>query len=390
MGGGPAAAPTVPTPGNPDAPDVGITAKSIKVGHVGIYSGPVGEFGQDLSEGGLAALQYWNDNGGVNGRKLNIIIEDDSWESAKGMAKVRKLVEQDQVFALVATQSVPTTNAAAPYLDEKKVPHVGTDGWGEPQYNAAYTFPTGVATVTEARIMAQYDAKMGVKRVGILYLNNADGQQYADTYAAEIAKHGGEVIARQAANFDDAGTTSFLLKCRSNDCDKINIWSDPGVYVRMVREASQQRYKPQHGFGGANGIYFAATPEMAGSWSDGTVATTYYWPNDTAQPGLKRYMDIVGHYYKDVQHTGWTKAGFVGANLFVDALKRLGRGQETRENLKNQLNGLRGWNTGLGLSLNFTPTNHRANTQVWVVKLEAGQWKTVEGPLKDGVVGAGG
>ncbi|HLF40319.1 MAG TPA: ABC transporter substrate-binding protein, partial [Acidimicrobiia bacterium] len=122
MGGGPAAAPTVPTPGNPDAPDVGITAKSIKVGHVGIYSGPVGEFGQDLSEGGLAALQYWNDNGGVNGRKLNIIIEDDSWESAKGMAKVRKLVEQDQVFALVATQSVPTTNAAAPYLDEKKVP----------------------------------------------------------------------------------------------------------------------------------------------------------------------------------------------------------------------------------------------------------------------------
>src|SRR5437879_254025 len=73
------------------ASDVGVTASSIKVGHIGIYSGPVGSFGDDLSYACRATLQQVNDNGGINGRKLDVLVRDDGWDGTKGMNAARDL-----------------------------------------------------------------------------------------------------------------------------------------------------------------------------------------------------------------------------------------------------------------------------------------------------------
>src|SRR5947207_1323429 len=81
------------------ASDVGVTANSIKVGHIGIYSGPVGSFGDDLSYAGRAKLQEINDSGGVNGRKLDVLVRDDAWDGTKGMNAARDLVEREHIFA---------------------------------------------------------------------------------------------------------------------------------------------------------------------------------------------------------------------------------------------------------------------------------------------------
>ncbi len=164
---GPSSSPGAPTPGAPSsggsavggATDVGVTGQSIKVGHIGIYSGPVGSFGDDLSYAGRAKLQEINDTGGINGRKLDVLVRDDAWDGTKGMNAARDLVEREKVFAFCCIMSVNTSDPLTPYLEEKKIPHIGADGWGEPQYKGAWTFPVSASAVTEAHMLAKYQAE---------------------------------------------------------------------------------------------------------------------------------------------------------------------------------------------------------------------------------------
>ena len=171
---------------------MGVTSGSIKVGHIGIYSGPVGSFGDDLSYAGRAKLQEINDGGGINGRKLDVLVRDDAWDGTKGMNAARDLVEREKVFAICCIMSVNTSDPLTPYLDEKKIPHVGADGWGEPQYKGEWTFPVSASAVTEAHMLAKYQAeKQAAKRVAILYINNPTGRAYVKAYDEVIKKFGG-------------------------------------------------------------------------------------------------------------------------------------------------------------------------------------------------------
>src|SRR2546429_644715 len=111
--GGPAAgesaggaAPVAPPPGaTGGAPDVGVTASSIKVGHIGIYSGPVGSFGDDLSYAGRAKLQEINDTGGINGRKLDLLVRDRAWDGTKGLNAARHPLARGQVSGTRSTHT---------------------------------------------------------------------------------------------------------------------------------------------------------------------------------------------------------------------------------------------------------------------------------------------
>src|SRR5207253_1311966 len=122
---GAAPSPGVPGPGgspaagnvNPNS-DVGVTANSIKVGHIGIYSGPVGYVGQHLSLAARATLQSINDAGGINGRKLDVLVRDDGWDGTKGMNAARDLVEREKIFAFCCIQTVSTTDPLVPYADQ--------------------------------------------------------------------------------------------------------------------------------------------------------------------------------------------------------------------------------------------------------------------------------
>ena len=118
---GQASTPGAPTPGGPTpggpavggATDVGVTASSIKVGHIGIYSGPVGSFGNNLSYAGRATLQEINDNGGINGRKLDVLVRDDAWDGTKGMNAARDLVEREHIFAFCCIMSLDSSSRSA-------------------------------------------------------------------------------------------------------------------------------------------------------------------------------------------------------------------------------------------------------------------------------------
>jgi branched-chain amino acid transport system substrate-binding protein len=369
------------------ATDVGVTASSIKVGHIGIYSGPVGSFGDDLSYAGRAKLQEINDTGGINGRKLDVLVRDDAWDGTKGMNAARDLVEREKVFAICCIMSVNTSDPLTPYLDEKKIPHIGADGWGEPQYKGAWTFPVSASAVTEAHMLAKYQAeKQGAKRVAIIYINNPTGRAYVKAYDEVIKKFGGEVVFSAPATFDDPGTTTFIAQARTQNIDSISTYVDPGIFTRLVREAAAQNYKPKIAFSGAAGIFFEVTPNFTGPNGEGTIAATHWVTNDQDTPGFRAYKSLVEKYYPKIDHSTWTKAGYVGATIFGNLVKSLGL-NVTRQRLKDAADRLANFDSGLGVTLNWSPGKHRANKTIYLAQIQRTgdkfAYKYIAGPLID-------
>ena len=393
---GRASNPGTPTPGVPapgggsatgGATDEGVTANSIKVGHIGIYSGPVGSFGDDLSYAGRAKLPEINDSGGINGRKLDVLVRDDAWDGTKGMNAARDLVEREKVFAFCCIMSVNTSDPLTPYLDEKKIPHIGADGWGEPQYKGAWTFPVSASAVTEAHMLAKYQAeKQGAKRVAIIYINNPTGRAYVKAYDEVIKKFGGQVVFSQPATFDDPGTTTFIAQARAQNIDTISTYIDPGILTRLVREAAAQNYKPKNAFSGAAGIFFEVTPNFTGPNGEGLIATTHWVTNDQDTPGFRAYKAVVEKYYPNIDHSTWTKAGYVGATIFGNLVKSLGL-NVTRQRLKDAADTLTNFDTGLGPSVTWSPGKHRANKTIYLAQIQRSgdkfEFKYLAGPLVD-------
>jgi branched-chain amino acid transport system substrate-binding protein len=347
----------------------------------------VGSFGDDLSYAGRAKLQEINDTGGINGRKLDVLVRDDAWDGTKGMNAARDLVEREKIFAFCCIMSVNTSDPLTPYLEEKKIPHIGADGWGEPQYKGSWTFPVSASGVVQAHMLAKYQAeKQGAKRVAILYINNPTGRAYVKAYDEVIKKFGGEVVFSQPATFDDPGTTTFIAQARTQNIDTISTYLDPGIFTRMVREAAAQNYKPKNAFSGAAGIYFEVTPNFTGPNGEGTIATTDWVTNDMNTPGFRTYKAAVEKYYPKTDHSTWTKAGYVGATIFGNALKAIGL-NVTRQRLKDQVDTLTNFDSGLGVTLSFSPGKHRANKTIYLGQIQRSgdkfEYKYIAGPLVD-------
>jgi ABC-type branched-subunit amino acid transport system substrate-binding protein len=349
----------------------------------------VGSFGANLSYACRATLQSANDTGGINGRKYDVLVRDDAWDATKGSAAVRDLVERQGIFAMACSQSVPTNDAITPYLDQQKVPNIGNDGWGEAQYAGAWSFPVGASAVNQAQNLADYQVAHGTRNVGVLYLNNTTGQAYADAYKKILESAGGKMVVAQAANFDDPGTSTFLAQCRVNNVDTITTMVDPGIFARMVREAAAQSYKPPHGYSGNAALYFQVTPSFTGPTAVGTIAAIDWTPDDPTGPaagsaGYRLYKQTVEHYYPNIDHSNWTKAAFVGGTMLNEAFKRLGLNL-TRQRVKDDLDRLTGFDTGLGPKVSFSVGHHRSNKTTYLVQLQdtGGKltWKYIAGPI---------
>jgi branched-chain amino acid transport system substrate-binding protein len=395
-----------PTPGTPapaqpgggGATDVGVTATSIKVGHICICSGPVGGVGDDLSWAGQATMKWYNDQGGINGRKLDVLVRDDQWDGTKGMNAVRDLVEREKVFGFAASQSVPTNDLMGPYVDEKKVPNVGPDGWGEAQYGHAWQYPTGNSATVDGYVLADYLTKtLGAKTASILYFDSPQGRSYTKGFTNQFEKNGGKIAFAQAGTFDDPATSTYVARSRASNVDVSTFWGEPGMWTRMVREAASQGYKPKLGFTGCACLYFDEVPGLVGPWAEGAIATTGWTPNDIGEaagakmPGYAEYKTITEKYFPKIHHSNWTKVGFTGARLFGDTLKKLGL-NVTRQGLKDALDQVKDLDLGLGAKLRIWPS-HRANHTVYLVKLvkdDPGtsggmRWKYLAGPFDDPV-----
>src|SRR2546428_1418159 len=114
----------------------GVTPTEIKIGNTNPYSGPASAYGT-IGKALAAYFKKVNDEGGINGRKIDFVTLDDGYSPPKTVEMVRRLVEQDQVAFVFQTLGTPTNSAIHKYLNHAKVPHLfvatGATKWGDPR-----------------------------------------------------------------------------------------------------------------------------------------------------------------------------------------------------------------------------------------------------------------
>lgn len=320
--------------------EVGVTDDKILVGTFQAMSGPVAGIGRPMAQGMQAYFNYINDNGGIYGRKIELIVADDQFNPAKTVVEVRRMIEQDRVFSIVGGLGTPGILAVQDYLNNGGVPFV-YQGGGSIEFSLPpkkYIFPVQPNYIVEGNIVMNYLVEQGHKRIAIVYRNAEDGQEFSESAVGTLKSLGMQPVANIAVDPFKSDFTAEVTRLLSAKPDAVAIMLFLPQSVGFVRQAKQygmtnQRYILT--YSNADETYL----QLAGDAGDGVevmawVAVDFTNPQEPA-------IQIYQKYYNQIPNA-YAIAGMIAAEVFVEGVKRAGP-DLTREGLVTALETLDNW-----------------------------------------------
>ena len=246
---GPGGAVPSATPGKANyASDVGVTADTIRIGTINMTSATrsLGPALAGVQEQNLdAAVKYINRQGGVSGRKLQLVTCDDGGDIARGRACYEKL--KGNVFALVPSLTW-LTDVIHDRLPKDKVPWLSW-GWFKSEYEDPWMFPCHANGMREASQIADWTAKViKPKTVGIMYLNVSEDIAAKDVAVKQLQKAGIKVVESVAQEWDSPDESQHVLAMRTADPEFILSFSWPAPVAKFMHDAGTQHWQPKLGF----------------------------------------------------------------------------------------------------------------------------------------------
>ncbi|GIH92896.1 ABC transporter substrate-binding protein [Planobispora siamensis] len=282
----------------------GITDTSIKLGGIYPLSGPASAYG-DIPKGIKAYFDYVNaEKNGIGGRKVEFVVRDDGYQPPKAVEEARRLVEQEQVFALFQTLGTPSTTATWDYANQRKVPQIfvatGASKWGT---DTAHPWTIGWQPnyVSEARVYAQYlkqerpDAK-----VAVLYQNDDFGKDLFGGFQRAIDGSRIKVVAEQSYEVTDPSIDPQMRNLAESEADVfLNITTPKFGSQALAADAKNTGWNPLHI---VNNVAASITVLKPVGFKNvqGIVSATYYKdPND---PQWKSDPEMMLYYAKMKQY----------------------------------------------------------------------------------------
>ena len=323
--------------------DPGASDTEIKVGNIMPYSGPASAYAViGTSEGSY--FQMINDQGGINGRKINFISADDGYSPPKAVEQARRLVEHDEVLFIFGSLGTPSNTAIRPYMNSKKVPQLfvssGDSKFADPQHYP-WTMGWNPSYRTEARIYAQYllENKPDAK-IGILYQNDDFGKDYLAGVKEVLGERAKTmIVSEQAYEITDATVDTQIITLQSSGADAfINITTSK-FGAQAIRKAYDINWHPLQLI--SNNAISRPVLEAAGTEkSVGLISSGYLrdqndprWDNDPAFQDFRAFM--AKYQPKANMADGNYLYGYAMAQTLVQVLKQCGD-DLTRENVMRQ------------------------------------------------------
>ena len=338
------------------AAEDGVTANRILLGQAAVFSGPAAQLGIQMRNGIKTYLDYVNEHGGVHGRKIELVSEDDRYEPSVAPAASKKLIEEHKVFALLGYVGTPTGVAHLPVVTQAKVPLVGMFTGAEALRAPLnrYVFHVRASYYDETEKIVEQVVSTGGKKIAVFYQNDAYGE--AGRKGTEIALtkrsmkiHSNGTVERNTLQVENAVKT--ISSSEPDAVVMVGAYAACAEFIKQMRKAGSGATFYNVSFVGSKALADA----LGASGSGVAISQVVPFPWERAVPVVKEYQALAAKSgFKDYNFSAME--GFLTAKVMVEGLRRAGK-NPTREGLVDALERMQDVDLG-GFYVSYSPKNH--------------------------------
>ncbi|SFO48843.1 amino acid/amide ABC transporter substrate-binding protein, HAAT family [Bradyrhizobium sp. Ghvi] len=366
--------------------DTGATDTEIKIGNIMPYSGPASAYGQ-IGRTEAAFFKMINDQGGINGRKINFISYDDGYSPPKTVEQARKLVESDEVLLIFNSLGTPPNSAIHKYMNSKKVPQLfvatGATKWNDPK-DFPWTMGWQPNYQSETQIYAKYILKnMPNAKIAVLYQNDDYGKDYLKGLKDGLgAKASTMIVAEESYETTEPTVDNHIVKLKSTGADVFMNITTPKFAAQAIKKIAEIGWKPTHFLNNVSQS-IGSVMKPAGFENGQDIISAAYlkdpsdpqWKDD---PGMKTWREFMAKYFPEGDTlAGEPIVGYAVAQTLVQVLKQCGDNL-TRENVMKEAANLKDFRTELllpGIKINTSPTDFAPISSLQLERFKGEKWQ---------------
>jgi branched-chain amino acid transport system substrate-binding protein len=365
--------------------DTGATDTEIKIGNINPYSGPASAYGA-IGKAIGAYFKKINDEGGINGRKINFVSYDDGYSPPKAVEMARKLVEQDEVLFIFQSLGTPSNSAIHKYMNAKKVPQLfvatGASKWNDPT-NYPWTMGWQPNYQTEGTIYAQHILKNTPNaKIGILYQNDDYGKDVLQGFKNGLGAKTGMIVKEVTYEVTDPTVDSQMVQLQSSGADTFINITTPKFAAMAIRKAYDSGWKPAQYLNNVGAAVGSVLIPAGLEKSVGLISTLYLKdPTDKAlanDPAIVEWTAFMKKYYPDGNLLdGNPFYGWAVAQTMVQVLKQCGDNL-TRENVMKQAASLKDFTLSAllpGIKINTSATDFAPIEAMQLIRFDGKQYQ---------------
>jgi branched-chain amino acid transport system substrate-binding protein len=333
----------------------GVTADKILLGQAAVFSGPAAQLGIQMRNGVKTYLDHVNAQGGVHGRKIELVTEDDFYESSRAPAASKKLIEEHRVFALIGYVGTPTGVMHLPVVTQAKVPLVGMFTGAEVlrvPFNR-YIFHVRASYYDETEKIVEQIVSIGGRKIAVFYQDDAYG--LAGLTGTEIAmkKRNMQISAKATVERNTIKVENAVQTIQAVKPDAvvmISAYTSIAEFVRQMKKAGSNATLYNVSFVGSKALADALGKDGVGV----AISQVVPFPWGRAVPVVQEYQQLAKKAgYADYNFSAME--GFLSAKVMVEGLKRTGRNL-TRESFIATMEKMQDVDLG-GFFVSYSPTN---------------------------------
>jgi branched-chain amino acid transport system substrate-binding protein len=372
----------------------GVTDTEIKIGQTIPYSGPASAFGV-IGRTEAAYFKMINDQGGINGRKINFISLDDGYSPPKTVEQVRRLVEQEHVAFLANTLGTAQNAAIRQYLNDNKVPQLfvlsGAPMFADPGHYP-WTMPMNPNYVTEGHIYAKHIlATKPNAKIALLYQNDDFGKGYLNGLRDVLGPDRANMIVKEASYETSEPTVdSQVVTLQGSGANIFIIAATPKFAAQAIRKSSDLGWEATRYLSYVSASVAAVLKPAGLEQSKGLITASF--GIDVTDPRWKDTPDMLAwkaftdKYMSAIDFAdGLASAGFSDAAVVVQVVRQCGN-DLSRENIMRQAANLKNFDAPLlwpGITINTSPTNYSPIRDLQPAIFNGANWEPVGELMSD-------
>ena len=372
--------------------DPGASDREIKLGQSTPLSGPASAFGAGAERVVIGYFNMINEQGGINGRKINFTQLDNAYSAPKAVEQSRKLVEDVEVLAEVGTIGTVPNVAIQKYLNSKKAPQLFITAGGR-RFNDPKAFPWTIPLYpdfeTEGRVIGKYilNTKPDAK-IGILFQNDDFGRDYVKGLRAGLGPRESQIIAQASYELADPTIDSQIVQLKAAGIDTLIEQSSAKAAAQSIRKVHELNWSPLHIIGGSTASVETVLKPAGLEASKGLVTTQFLkqpgdpaWANDNE---VTAYKEFLKKYAPSTNPDDYSVlVAYMNVHGVTLALKKCGD-ELTRTNLIRQATSLHGERLPMmlpGVTISTKPDDYTPFRTLRIATFDGVSWALVGDPL---------